>query len=175
MKKLMTALLVFGASFAGNAQAASKSDIWNLLQHIDNELRYYDQSSSALDRAQEKLQEALAELRGMPGGSPQECLDYIFNEYRKDGYSNSISMERSKDFCAQMNATPVTMGVLRFFYENLRSDGYAVSIALNQAMEMARNVGESQLPCLRSAFDRYRGDGYGARIALQMSVDYCRR
>src|SRR6218665_165798 len=155
MRKLMTVLVTAFALFASNAQAASKSDVWELLQRIDSELRHYDQSPRDLDRAMQKLEEALEILRGRTSPSPDQCLDFAFNEYVKDGYSNSLSMDKARAFCTKMSNSRMTMPVLLFFFNNLKQDGYNTGVALDNAIAIGGNVTERDLPCVEKAFDRY--------------------
>lgn len=171
----MTVLVTAFALFASNAQAASKSDVWELLQRIDSELRHYDQSPRDLDLAVRKLQEALDVLRGRDNPSPDQCLDFAYEEYVKDGYSNSISMEKARNFCTKVSNSSMTMPVVRFFYENLKQDGYNTGVALDNAIAIGGNVTERDLPCVEKAYGRYRADGYGARLSLQKSVQFCSR
>ena len=173
MRKMMTVLVALIAIFASNAQAASKSDVWELLQRIDSELRHYDQSPRDLDFTVQKLEEALEILRGQPSPSPDECQDFAFNEYLKDGYSNSLSMEKARAFCMKVNNSGMTMPVVLFFYNNLKTDGYNTGVALDNALAIGGGVTERDLPCVEKAYGRYRKDGYGARLSLQKSVAFC--
>jgi hypothetical protein len=175
MRKLMTALVAMFAIFASNAQAASKSDVWELLQRIDSELRHYDQSPRDLDLAMRKLEEALDILRGRTSPNPDQCLDFAYDEYVKDGYSNSISMEKARSFCMKVGNSRMTMPVVLFFYQNLKQDGYNTGVALDNAIAIGGNVTEQDLPCVEKAFGRYRSEGYGARLSLQKSVQFCSR
>lgn len=175
MRKLMTVLVATFALFASNAQAASKSDVWELLQRIDSELRHYDQSPRDLDLAMQKLEEALDVLRGRPSPRPDECLDFAFNEYVKDGYSNSLSMDKARAFCMKVNNSGMTMPVVLFFFNNLKQDGYNTGVALDNTIAIGGNVTERDLPCVEKAYGRYRKDGYGARLSLQKSVEFCSR
>lgn len=175
MRKLMTLLVATFAIFASNAQAAAKSDVWELLQRIDSELRYYDQSPRDLDLAMKKLEEALDILRGRQGSRPDDCLDFAYNEYVKDGYSNSISMERSRAFCNKVSNSGMTMPVVLFFFNNLKQDGYNTGVALDNTIAIGGRVAEQDLPCVEKAYGRYRKDGYGARLSLQKSVQFCSR
>jgi hypothetical protein len=123
----------------------------------------------------QKLGEALDILRGRPGSRPDACLDFAYNEFVKDGYSNSLSMEKARAFCTKASNSGMTMPVVLFFFNNLKQDGYNTGVAFDNAIAIGGNVTERDLPCVEKAFDRYRGDGYGARLSLQKSVQFCSR
>jgi hypothetical protein len=173
MKQLTVLVLGFFVFTNSSAQAASKAEVWELLQRIEGELRYYDQKPSDLDQVHARLTEALRVLRGNPITSPEACTDFAFGEYKKAGYSNSASLDKAADFCATLNENNTTLAVLNFFYEHLKKDGYAIPASLHYALELSQNIREENLGCVRTAFDRYAQDGYSKRTSLQKAVDFC--
>lgn len=173
MKTLITLLVGIVAFTATNASAASKADVWELLQRIDGELRYYNQSPEELDQVQARLEEALRVLRKGPIADPEACTDFAYGEYKKDGYSNSVSLEKARTFCNRVSENGTSLAVINFFYENLKKDGYSIATALQHTLDLSANVTEQSLSCVRTAFERYSQDGYSKRTSLQKSVDFC--
>ena len=175
--KVFSMLLVSLTLLTGiNAQAASKSEIWDLLQRVDNEIRYYNQDPATLDQVKMNLENALTALRGSnPNPAPQSCLDFAFEEFRKDGYSNSISMDKSKNFCQSMSNQNTDLEVVKYMYSILRRDGYSASTSFDYSLTLGKNVDLSALECVKNAFPRYRQDGYSGKTSLEKAVGFCRR
>lgn len=159
------------------AQAASKSEVWDLLQRIDSEIRYYNQDAATLDQVKMDLENALSALRrgSNPAPAPRGCLDFAFEEYRKDGFSNTHAMDKSKNFCQSMNNQNIELQVVQYMYEILRRDGYSVSTSLDISLTYAKNVELDGLDCVKHAFPRYRQDGYSGKTSLEKAVGFCRR
>lgn len=177
MKIFSMAIVTLALLVGINAQAASKSEVWDLLQRIDNEIRYYNQDAATLEQVKMDLLNALSALRGgnNPRPSPQSCLDFAYEEYRKDGYSNSTSMEKARKFCQSMSNQNSELQVVQYMYEILRRDGYSVSTSLDSTLTFAKNVDLAGLDCVKSAFPRYRQDGYSGKTSLEKAVGFCRR
>lgn len=176
MKKLVLALCAF--MFVTNAYAASKSELNSVINRINNELSYYDQSGETLDRAKEKLEDALAILRGSerPPVNNQPCFDYAYGEIKADGYSNASSLEKAKDVCIKMNDQNTTLNLLTFFYGKIHRDGYSAISSFNYALNFSLGLTEDQINnCLDTAFTRYKLDGYSVKTSLEKAANYCRR
>ena len=165
----LIALLLLGSQ----ARAASKEDLYDTMRLIDSELSYYNQSPEALAFAQSRLSEALSALRGGPALDPQACLDFAFNEYRLDGYSNSVSLERGKAFCDQLAGQGSGLRLAEYLYKIVRQDGYSRVVSLQISLELSAKTKESKLSCIDSAFSRYRSDGLSRRRALEKAVELC--
>lgn len=159
-----------------NSFAASKNDIWELLQKIDNEVRYYEQNPEVLASTKLHLEAALAALRGrpVPAPRPNECVDFAFNEYRKDNFSNAQSLERAKSFCQVVTKDKIDMEVVHFVYDVLRADNYSASSSFDQTLTLGAAISYRQLGCVRDTFERYRQDGYSGRTSLEKSISFCR-
>ena len=145
MKKLMTVFVTFLGLVTTGAQAAEKSDVWEMLQRIDSELRHYDQSPRDLDRAMARLEEALTILRGEPGNSPEECQDFAINEFVKDGYSNSLAMDKARSFCRSAKANDMSMELVRFFSQRLKEDGYNSVLAFDNTLTLGKGMSDRDL------------------------------
>lgn len=162
------------ALFSFTARAATKGEIWELLQRIDGEIRYYDQTPDQLEQAKSHLDGALAALRGVPGGDPQACIDFALAKYRDDGYSNSTSLQKAGDWCRAVSARNASLEVLAFFFVKLRDDGYSNATSLDKALSMGGNLPRAQLTCVQRAFATYREDGYSNSTSLQKAAEFCK-
>ncbi|MCO5141983.1 MAG: hypothetical protein M9962_02710 [Oligoflexia bacterium] len=167
------ALLLTSFLPASFANAANKADLYDLLNRIDLELRYYDQNPAILDSVKFDLEKALSTLRGEVV-NPRECMDFAYESYRKDGYSNSSSLEKAKTYCSQARSLGASIEVIKYFYAGLTKDGYSNSSSLTKALEMSHNLSERDLGCIDEAYNRYKADGYSNRSALEKSADFCR-
>lgn len=157
-----------------NASAASKGEIWDLLQRVDSELRLYNQSPETLEQVKGKLQDALQVLRSGPVANPRECMDFAFGEYQKDGFSNGTSLEKSKVFCDRLVGADTTLNVMKYFYGVIKLDGFSSSTSLDQSWMLGKTVTERALPCVQSSYERYARDGFSHRTSLEKAVAICR-
>lgn len=160
-------------TFSLEADASSKSEIWRLMDKIDLELRNGQTSGEDLEQVAQHLEEALAILRS---GSqrPQECLDFSFEQYKKDGFSNGTAMDKSKEYCSEVRMKGISLLVIKEFFSLLRPDGYSYATALSLSQQIAEGVVERDLNCVKSAHARYRADGFSYRTSLEKAVGYCK-
>ncbi len=172
MKKVVLTLCAL--FFAVNAQAASKSELAVLIERIDNELRYYNQTPEALEVAKEKLEDALIALRGIAPVDPQACIDFAYNEFRRDGYSNTTSLNKAKETCTNMETQGTTLDILSYFYTKIKADGYSVPSSFDYSMNLSRGLVSSQMNCIDSTYGRYKLDGYSVKSSLEKAVNFCR-
>jgi hypothetical protein len=173
MKKAFLALMLLFVS--SNVRAADKAEIWDLMQRIDSELRYYDQSPNQLNQAKARLEEALRLLRGGNAQDPNECLNFAIEEYLKDGFSQATAMQKAKSLCSNIEKNGLSFAVVNYFYQQLKQDGYSVSSAFQVSSELARNLLESSLSCIKPAYERYKKDGFSNRTALNNAVNFCKQ
>lgn len=173
MKTILMLIVALTTLSGSLANAASKADVWDLLQRIDGELRYYNQSPESLNQVHGRLEEALRILRGSPIANPQACSDFAYGEYKKEGFSNATAMDKARVFCSKVSEAGTTLVVINFFYENLKKDGYSNSTSLQHSIELGAKVSEQKLGCVRTAFERYSQDGFSKRTSLQRAVDFC--
>jgi hypothetical protein len=170
MKFIIMMLLVL----TPNVQAAEKSEVWDLLQRIDSELRYYEQTPRQLDEAKIRLEEVLRILRQGGVVDPNACLDFAIDEYVRDGFSNTSAMQRAKSLCSQMERDRTALAVVRYFYTLLKADGYSGATSLQIAADTGRGMQERKLECIQPAYDRYKQDGFSNRTALTRAIDFCK-
>lgn len=184
---LLSSLSASAPAFA-NEEAAipvpGKGKAFELLQRIDDELRFYYQDARTVAAANRQLQAALATLRGAPVNPPPapvpvpppglgECREFAYPLYRQDGFSESTSLDKARTYCNLVNLARADIAVLSYFHEQLRIDGYSNATCLQYAVDIAGDLAESELGCVRTALGRYRKDGLSVRTALQKAVTYC--
>jgi hypothetical protein len=173
MRKFLFVLMSLFVS--SSALAADKSEIWDILQRIDSELRYYDQSPNQLDQTKVRLEEVLRLLRGGNSQDPNQCLNFAIEEFVKDGFSQSTAMQKAKSLCSDMERNGSAFAVVNYFYLLLKQDGYSVTSAFQISSDLAKNLPESSLSCVKPAFERYKKDGFSNRTALNNAVNFCKR
>lgn len=169
MKFIVLSVLM---GFFGSAEAATKTEIWELLQRIDSEIRYYEPTREQLSQAKASLEDALRALRG--GGNSQGCISFAQEKYRDDGYSNTTALQKAGEWCRELEAKGASLDVLAFFFEKLREDGYSNATSLRKALDLGGQIRRAQLECVRHAYDTYRADGYSAATSLQKAAEFCR-
>lgn len=155
------------------ANAADKSELFELLKKIDLELRYYDQNPSVLDAVKFDLEKSLAALRG-EAVEPQECTGFAYEAYHRDGFSNSLSLKKAKEYCSHLKGLGASLEVVKYFYIAIIADGYSNSYSLKKALEVSHSLNANDLGCIDEAFQRYKADGYSNQSALEKSADFCR-
>ena len=166
---------IFLACVSFSAEAATKRDLYDLLNRIDNELRFYDQSDDKLQAAQVALVEALDILRGSQGGSPgQACTDFAYEAYRADGYTNSYALERAGVICRGMKEKGTELRIVSFCFEKYRLDGYTNAYSLETAARISEGYRASQLSCIQSSFERFKADGYTNAYSIESALRFCR-
>lgn len=170
MKFIVLSVLM---AFIGTAEAATKAEIWELLQRIDGEIRYYEPTPEQLSQAKVALEDALRALRG--GESTQNCVTFAQEKYRDDGYTNGTSLQKAGEWCREVETKGSSLEVLVFFFEKIREDGYSNASSLRKALDLGGQIQRAQLGCVRHAYDSYRADGYSPTTSLQKAADFCRR
>lgn len=174
MKLLVLILTVMaGTTFSLGAEASSKGEIWRLMDNIDLELRNGPSNVDDLELVAQHLKDALSVLRS-GAQRPQECLDFSFEQYKKDGFSNGASMDKSKEYCGEVKIKGAEIRVLKEFFSLLKPDGYSNLTCLNLSLQIGERIAERDLPCVRSAHGKYRADGYSNRTSLEKAVNYCK-
>lgn len=171
MKKLF---LLLPLAMAVTTQAADKRELYDIMNRIDSELRYYDQTPEQLSAAKASLEEALGALRNSGGGPSQACVDFAYGVYTGDGYSSSYALEQAGSFCRGIAEKKAELNIVKFCYEKYREDGYAGAYSLEQAGSLAFGLRAGQLGCIRTAYDRYKNDGYSGSYSIEHAVDFCR-